>query len=764
MSLNEKMTALADAVREKAELTDSLTIDEMTAAVNSLVVNGVEVDARTLTVTPSKSQQSFTSSELGENAYYGTVTVEPIPSEYITTDDATAVSGDILTGKTAYVDGKKVTGSMKDYGNWEVEFDNTRSFLMPNVAGGYFNSIKVTVTPKQLTVTPGSKVQVFNVEDEYEFNAFYTQVTVNPIPSEYIITNDATADASNILKGKTAYVKGIKVIGTLQSVTATLSDNVVTVPQGFIAEEQTLTVPEAMAPTLIKNTVTIHPGYIRETQTVTVGYTKSVEIYTPGTEVITIPAGFYLEGDQIILGDISLTPQNIKTGVSIFNVEGTFTSDADAAAEDIAKGKTAYVNGVKITGIAAGGESFYKCASVEGPQILNFVSVTGAGITDCNGNYSDSGMLKNGQPVYSHDSASGTTWYIYFTTSEWEGDSWVLSDNLNVEYPYGAHYYSSQLSGTWWGGEGGGEEAGQATVSLEYSAVNTGQAKTWAGYRLITAENGYEVAEELTAGLVYGVGASSDYVNDCIMPKVGGIYNSNCTAEICDAQFKTDNALTFTAEEEFSTVKLEGGWNFDWSGIRYSLDGRTWQSYTSNTVITLQKIGDFVKFDNTKSTLVIEKDSRHPEGKFTLTGKVSASGELKSMLNYSEDWPKKCFEDLFRNQTSLTACPDISCSTLGSGALMYTFNGCTNVKKVKIRINELLPREDDGSYNGIDGTFGGCTSLAIVEADLNSWNGFDADNGWLNNVSPKGVFIKPTALPVEYGNKRIPEGWQIVNK
>ena len=67
--LHSKMTALADAVRKKAELTDTLTIDEMTAAISDLVVNGVEVDARTLTVTPSKSQQTFTSSDLGENAY-----------------------------------------------------------------------------------------------------------------------------------------------------------------------------------------------------------------------------------------------------------------------------------------------------------------------------------------------------------------------------------------------------------------------------------------------------------------------------------------------------------------------------------------------------------------------------------------------------------------------------------------------------------------------------------------------------------------------
>ena len=38
MSLNEKMTALADAVRSKANKKDTLTIDAMTEAVNGLVV------------------------------------------------------------------------------------------------------------------------------------------------------------------------------------------------------------------------------------------------------------------------------------------------------------------------------------------------------------------------------------------------------------------------------------------------------------------------------------------------------------------------------------------------------------------------------------------------------------------------------------------------------------------------------------------------------------------------------------------------------
>jgi hypothetical protein len=48
-----------------------------------------------------------------------------------------------------------------------------------------------------------------------------------------------------------------------------------------------------------------------------------------------------------------LVAANIKKGVEIFGVTGTFTSDATAAAADIYTGKTAYVNGAKVTGTMA---------------------------------------------------------------------------------------------------------------------------------------------------------------------------------------------------------------------------------------------------------------------------------------------------------------------------------------------------------------------------------------------------------------------------
>lgn len=49
-----------------------------------------------------------------------------------------------------------------------------------------------------------------------------------------------------------------------------------------------------------------------------------------------------------------IIPENIKSGVQIFDVTGTLeildTSDADATANDILVNKTAYVNGMKVTG------------------------------------------------------------------------------------------------------------------------------------------------------------------------------------------------------------------------------------------------------------------------------------------------------------------------------------------------------------------------------------------------------------------------------
>lgn len=48
--------------------------------------------------------------------------------------------------------------------------------------------------------------------------------------------------------------------------------------------------------------------------------------------------------------DPNLLAENIKSGVTISGVTGTFTNDGTAMASDMASGKTAYINGKKVTG------------------------------------------------------------------------------------------------------------------------------------------------------------------------------------------------------------------------------------------------------------------------------------------------------------------------------------------------------------------------------------------------------------------------------
>ncbi len=123
-------------------------------------------------------------------------------------------------------------------------------------------------------------------------------------------TSDANAVAGNILSGKTAYVNGSKITGSMPS--------------------------------------------------------RSATTYTPGTSNQTIASGQYLSGAQTIKGDSNLVASNIAKGKTIFGISGTYTSDATATAADIKSGKTAYVNGSKITGTASGGDAkVYKFDKVQ---------------------------------------------------------------------------------------------------------------------------------------------------------------------------------------------------------------------------------------------------------------------------------------------------------------------------------------------------------------------------------------------------------------
>lgn len=174
----------------------------------------------------------------------------------IDTSDATATPSDMAQGATAYVNGEKIEGTlselkaddqlvaeytyyqkMNSFAPYEfvapiikdtiLRKDSLINVGVPSedfgtatktkvLSGATFTSsegMNLTGTiPSQnaKTVTPKKSIQTAIAAGTYASGA----VTVAAIPDEYITTTDADATAADIAKDKTAYVNGVKVIGT----------------------------------------------------------------------------------------------------------------------------------------------------------------------------------------------------------------------------------------------------------------------------------------------------------------------------------------------------------------------------------------------------------------------------------------------------------------------------------------------------------------------------------------------------------------------
>ena len=157
---------------------------------------------------------------------FGRVTVPAVaPADWLPgwTSDANATSGDILTSKSAYVNGVKIDGSMLNQGTWDaathILTTTSDESVRANIPVGYHDGTGVvSITPEDKSVSLSDLTTHTSSWDVVaSANKVLRTVTIAGIPATYVDTSTATATSSDIVSPKTAYVNGSLVTGSIQA-------------------------------------------------------------------------------------------------------------------------------------------------------------------------------------------------------------------------------------------------------------------------------------------------------------------------------------------------------------------------------------------------------------------------------------------------------------------------------------------------------------------------------------------------------------------
>lgn len=308
-------------------------------------------------------------------------------AKYVDSSDATATSSDLRIGETAYINGEKVEGVIPETDslsfetatvervNFDVRFTSTvegakflndgatitQDVMMSEfgdvhredvVAGKTFTSnvgIKATGELQRLDfTTPQVAQDVTETDTGLEFKSrtskgylgngdlitlsasnsnVATAIGLNASqlpPSSSVLgmtgtyTTDANAAAGDLYEGKTAYVNGAKVTGTLGDASA----------EGA--------------------TIVANPSTVRDDTGGGIAYDYT---WTDSNAIVRTGNTFMMTATyEQVANAIGLTSDRLAPGGYVLGIYGTYTTDATATAADIVSGKTAYVNGTKVTG------------------------------------------------------------------------------------------------------------------------------------------------------------------------------------------------------------------------------------------------------------------------------------------------------------------------------------------------------------------------------------------------------------------------------
>lgn len=267
---------------------------------------------------------------------------------------------------------------------------------------------------------------------------------------------------SNAVDMQGGFVSGGSSGVKLQSKTVTPSENTQTVNPDSSYDALSSVTVEAISNTYIGSSVT----------------KKRAATYTPGTSDQSIASGQYLNGTQTIKGDSNLTAANIKSGVKIFNVTGSYAGSNSGGNTPSLQTKT-----------VSPSESTQTVSPDSGYDGLSKVTVNAISST-----YIGSGVTKKAAATYTpktSDQSIASGQYLRGTQTI-KGDANLVAGNIKS----GVSIFG--VTGTY---TGGGSSGGSGNSNVEAYAVTStspsvsfktasGTIKIW-GYGTITSQGGW---------------------------------------------------------------------------------------------------------------------------------------------------------------------------------------------------------------------------------------------------------------------------------
>ena len=356
------LTNIANAIRGKLNVSTTYTPGEMSGAINSIQV-ATAPSLQSKTVTPQEYQQIIAA----DNTYdgLGSVTISAISSTYVgsgvTRVNATTIAP-TSAEQTAVAANRYTNGIIKVSAvPTETKSITTNGTYTPST-GKWFSSVIVnvptgsTINNQNKTVTPTESSQDITADSGY---TGLGTVTVSAIPSNYIgsgITTQGAKTVTPTTSAQTAVASGVYTTGAInvaaiQTQTRDITANGTYTPSsGKYFSSVTVNVPTGS--TISNQNKTVTPSETQQSITADSSYTglgtvtvnaisstyvgsgiarRAAATITPTTTNQSIAANTYLTGKQTISGDANLVAGNIKSGVSIFGVSGSYTGSSGSA-------------------------------------------------------------------------------------------------------------------------------------------------------------------------------------------------------------------------------------------------------------------------------------------------------------------------------------------------------------------------------------------------------------------------------------------------